>query len=256
MMKIMPVVSAAMISASSASVCAQVVPAPSPPIPSPAPAPMPAPVLSPSSMGLALIQSSLPSTSKEFATPPGWQTISQGWAALAASSQTRTYEEMAAVANLFYPQARFSFDGNDKETVPRSSPQGSVIESFNDRVGERVAVATCDGPQRVIYYSAEELTKFDPRVVLFVKEHEMSHHRLGQVDCSGLTPKFQGYDEKLADCAAIEFLRPQGVKARDTIMSTASVLYFVNKPRIDPHPAMRERAAYLQAGCGSPLPGG
>lgn len=160
------------------------------------------------------------------------------------------------MARLFYPETGFVSDRNDWGILSRTPPLNSVIESFNDRVGERVAVATCDGTQRVIYYSAEELAKFDPRVVLFVKEHELSHHRLGQVDCSGPTPKFEGYDEKLADCDAINSLRPQGVKGRDSILSTASVLYFVNKPRSDSHPAMRERAAYLQAGCGTPLPGG
>jgi len=197
------------------------------------------PAIGTAAMGMALIEMSLPSGSKSFATPPGWQTTTQGWAALAAVSQARTFAEMAEVADLL------------RAPVPNTT----IVESFNDRVNGQVAVATCDGHQAVIYYSEVELRKFDPKVVQFVREHELSHHRLGQVDCTGPQPRFVD-DEKRADCAAIDALRPKGLRARDVVISTASVFYFLNRPAAAPYPAMRERAAYLQDGCGTPLPGG
>jgi hypothetical protein len=108
----------------------------------------------------------------------------------------------------------------------------------------------------VIYYSATDLALFDPRIARFVRQHELAHHRLGQVDCSGPQPRFPGYDEKAADCGAVNVVRANGLAGRDVLVSVASVFYFINKPAVPPYPSTRDRAKYLGEGCGGGLPGG
>jgi len=184
------------------------------------------------------IQTALPTESDPFVAPPG-SDPGQGWAVLAEAGQLRSMDEIDAVTDIL----------QQPDTAPRR-----VLEMFHDQVGSRVALATCKGHQAVIYYSAPDLAKFDERTVAFLKQHELAHHRLGQVDCTGAQPRFPRRDEKKADCAAVDVLRTAGLKGRDIVMSISSVFHFIDKPEDPPYPATRTRAAYLSAGCGVPLP--
>jgi hypothetical protein len=135
-----------------------------------------------------------------------------------------------------------------------SDPQ--IPEAFNEGADGRVAVATCDGHTPVIYYSARDVALFDTRTVAFVRQHEFGHHRLRQIDCSGDEPQFPNYDEKGADCWAIDAIRPLGLRGRDMVVAVATIFHYLNRPASDAYPSTRDRAGYLQAGCGTPLPTG
>lgn len=192
----------------------------------------------PASAAVARIQTALPTVDEPFADPPGKDAHSQGWAALMTQRAQSPGQLDAVAAVLQAPVAVANV----------------IEEAFNDGVDGRVALATCKGHNPIIYYSASDIAQFDARSVSFVRHHEIAHHQLGQVDCSGAQPRFPGYDEKAADCAAIDALRPEGLQGRDVVMSIAAVFYYMNKPAVSPYPSTRDRAAYLTAGCGHRLP--
>jgi len=209
---------------------------------------VPEPIRSPASAvgpfesaAVTRLRTALPSESTPFDAPPGSDRHDQGWAAIAAVSPVRSPEEMDDIIDVLQ--------------APLADRDRPIAESYNDRADGRVALATCKGNRRVIYYSASDLARFDSRTVRFVRQHELAHHRLGQVDCSGPQPRFPGHDERAADCAAVEAVRNDGLAARDMIIAVATVFYYVNKPAAPPYPSTRDRARYLEEGCGGPLPG-
>ena len=182
---------------------------------------------------LVLLESALPTSSDDFVFPPGANTSGQGWALFGGSDQQSPAEIQSVVDVLQSPLAA---------NLP-------VQEIYNEKATGQIAVSTCKGNQPVIYYSPTDLALFDARTTEFIKEHELAHHRLGQVVCTGPEPKFPRYDEKAADCAATHTLLAQGQHGHDVIISITSVLFHMNVPAKGLYPSTHDRAAYIESGC-------
>jgi hypothetical protein len=183
------------------------------------------------------VEIALPTEDAKFALPPGAANSTAGWSAVLATVAPPTEIELDAIV-----------------TELQSPGSPDVEEAFNDGADGRVAVATCRGSTPVIYYSAADLSRFDERATVFVRQHELAHHRLGQIDCSTDPPQFGKYDEKSADCAAVHNLITLGARGRDAIMAISAIFYYINKPASPPYPGTKDRSRYLAAGCGESLP--
>lgn len=183
---------------------------------------------------LQLLETALPTTSDDIVFPPGTNTSGQGWALFGGSDEQSPAEIQSVVDVLQSPLAT---------NLP-------VQEMYNEKATGQIAVSTCKGNQPVIYYSPTDLALFDARTTEFIKQHEFAHHRLGQVDCTGVEPKFPHYDEKAADCAATRTLLAQGQHGHDVIMSITSVLFHMHLPAKGLYPSTQDRATYIESGCG------
>ena len=129
-----------------------------------------------------------------------------------------------------------------------------VVQAFNAEVGDRVAVATCAAHQRVIYYDPRRIAMLGNLAFEFIRDHELGHHRLKHVDCSGDVTSFAGYDEEAADCWAAARLASEQLRGRDVLISVSMMLRLLDAPASPPYPSTRERAQYLGNACGAGLP--
>ncbi|MDB4909055.1 MAG: hypothetical protein JWO05_3839 [Gemmatimonadetes bacterium] len=127
-----------------------------------------------------------------------------------------------------------------------------VVEQLNPFVGTRIALATCSAHHRAILYANEQIGGIGLLAFEFVRDHELAHHRLGHVDCSGNDPQLTQVQESAADCWAADSLSREGVHGRQVLAAAAGMLRRLDAPSSAAYRSSRQRASDIERGCAGP----
>ena len=124
-----------------------------------------------------------------------------------------------------------------------------VLEQLNPFIGTRIALATCSAHHRAILYANEQIGGIGLLAFEFVRDHELAHHRLGHVDCTGEEPRLTQAQESAADCWAADSLAREGVHGRMVIAAAAGMLRRLDAPASLSYRSSRQRASEIEGGC-------
>lgn len=122
-----------------------------------------------------------------------------------------------------------------------------ILESKSDNANGQLGLAECEGGRPVIWYAQRPDKKISALAMVFFREHEFAHHKLGHVVCSpGKPPKYLRGPaiELAADCEAAATLDsfPVGPRVVDHAAGTLRHMFGGGGGT---HPAARERADTL-----------